>query len=124
VVENGTTLVLDTDFYVSPVNGIGPSGEQVAYYRLHKFNESEWLDYNDGPTVTVTARWGWPAVPEPVKQGVIEVVSNLLAEARNNSFGFVGIDVGMGMRLRKNSHVASLVATYERGGRSPRFGLA
>lgn len=123
VVDNGQTLTLDSDFYVAPLNGKGPTGESVAYYVLHKFNDMEWLDTGAGPSVSVTARWGWPAVPPAVKQGVIEVVSDLL-KMRDNTFGVIGIDVGTAVRLRSNTHVAELIATYARGDRAPRFGLA
>lgn len=123
VVDAGTTLTIDSDFAVSPVNGRSASGETVAYYRLCKFNEAEWSNTEQGPTVVVTALWGWASVPAPVKQGVIQIVGDLLT-SRDNSFGIVGIDAGLASRLKLNTYVEALSGDYARGDRAKRFGLA
>jgi type II secretory pathway pseudopilin PulG len=67
--DNGTyttTLTINTDFIVEPVNG-REDGLEVPYYRLRSFDWS-FPTCNDRPSVQVTAAWGWESVPAEVTQ--------------------------------------------------------
>lgn len=74
-VDNGddgtyeTTLTLNTDFLVEPVNGI-EDGLSVPYRKIRAKN---WVfpHCHTFPSVQVTARWGWSAVPDAVKQAAL-----------------------------------------------------
>lgn len=123
VVESGTTLTLNTHFYLHPLNGLTEWGEAGPYYVLEKFNDQPWLDYDNGGSISVTAKWGWPAVPEQVKQATIMLTADLMA-SRDNAFGVVGLDAGAAIRMRMNSTAAALLASYRRGDTAPAFGLA
>lgn len=121
--SDGATLTLNTQFYVAPLNAIGPSGEAVAYYQLVKTDGYSWVDWGDGSRVSVTALWGWPSVPAAVKQAAVEVTGEFMS-SRDATFGVVGFDSGLAVRLRSNPHVAAVMKTYDRGDRAPRFGFA
>jgi hypothetical protein len=122
VSDNGSALTIDADFQAFPVGGRSASGELGAWYELERFDGQWWDMPLRGASVSVTARWGFPAVPGPIKQGVIEIVGDLL-KVKDNTFGFLGVLDGItAVRLRGNAHVAELVATYRRGDRAPGIG--
>lgn len=122
VVDDGGTLTIDSDFQAFPAGGRRANGESGPWYMLQRFHGLWWSEPREGASVSVTARWGWPAVPAAIKQGTIEIVRDLL-ETRNNTFGFLGVVDGVtAVRLRGNAHVAELVATYRRGDRAPGIG--
>lgn len=123
VVDDAVPLVLDTDFYVAPLNGVSATGETVAYTELRLMGSSVWRGLSPDPTVTVTAQWGWASVPVAVKQGVVEIVNDLMATPQSK-FGVIGIDLGTAFRLRMNTHVAQLIGTYMNSAKAPGFGIA
>jgi hypothetical protein len=121
VVDDGATLTIDVDFIALPQDGRTAWGESGAWYMLLRYDGLWWSEPLRGNSVSVTARWGWPAVPEPVKQGVIEVVADLL-KTKDNTFGFLNVIEGpTAVRLRANSHVAEVIAAYRRGDRASRL---
>lgn len=62
----GTTLTLNTDFIVEPLNGI-EDGVSVPYRRI-RATSWQFSTCATFPSVQVTAAWGWSAVPDEVKQ--------------------------------------------------------
>lgn len=73
-VDNGDDGVYETtltasDYWAEPLNGI-QDGLTVPYYRVRC---DSWLlpTCNRRPSVQVTARWGWTAVPDAVKQAAL-----------------------------------------------------
>jgi hypothetical protein len=111
VADNETTLTVGTDFYVDPA---GMPGH--PFYRL-RFYPYRWSMPSWEPLVSVTAAWGWTAVPEQVKRATILLAADLMTAA-GNSFGFVGVDVGAPTRVRQNLIVAGLLAPFRRGDRT------
>ena len=111
VVDNGTTLTVGTDFYVDPAAHPGH-----AFYRL-RFFPGRWPYPSWEPLVSVTADWGWTAVPDAVKRATIMLAADLLAGA-GNTFGYVGIDVGAPTRIRANLMVEGLLRSFRRGDRT------
>lgn len=92
-VDNGddgtyeTTLTLNSDFIVEPLNGI-EDGATVPYRRLVT---TPWL-FPTGhtfPSVQVTARWGWAAVPSAVKQAAL-IEGARLFKRRTSPEGVIG----------------------------------
>jgi hypothetical protein len=68
------TTWASTDVQLEPLNQI-LDGQTWAYYRLravgnYLFPTLE-ANFGEAAMVQVTARWGWPSVPEPVKQACI-----------------------------------------------------
>ncbi len=83
--ENGddtvdTVWTEDTDFRCWPLNaplGAEPEPYTGLHIPLHA-NTSLWWTANK--LVKVTGIWGWPAVPEPIKRGVIHLTAILRLE--------------------------------------------
>lgn len=66
-------------------------------------------------SVRVTARFGWPSVPAPVKDATIILAVKFLKRTREAPFGIyaVGIESGVAMRIAKNDpDVANLLRPY------------
>lgn len=112
VVAVGSTAV--TDYALTPRNAVargmvwtalafGPNAEAVP---------------SDDPDelVTVTATWGWSAVPAAIEQATLMQASRFLAR-RDSPFGVAGSpDVGTELRLlaRLDPDVETLVRAYRR----------
>ncbi|HEX6970007.1 MAG TPA: hypothetical protein VF174_14530 [Micromonosporaceae bacterium] len=65
-------------------------------------------------SVQVTARWGWPTVPDPVRQACLmlaAMAAKLTAEA---PFGVAGFDQFGAVRVRDNPIARGMLAPYQR----------
>lgn len=64
-------------------------------------------------TVTVTAPWGWPVTPEPVKEATRTLAGDLY-HLKDNQFGVAGFGEMGVLMVRENSYVKSLLKNYRR----------
>lgn len=74
------TTWLTTDYQQEPLNGIvqGISGWPVT--ALRSVGSNRFPTYNRRASVQVTAKWGWAAIPEPVRQSCAVLVSAIIAQ--------------------------------------------
>ena len=61
----------------------------------------------------VTARWGWPAIPAPVKQAAF-LVSAEQWKLKDAPFGVAGFGEFGAIRVRLNPMVTTLLGPYRR----------
>lgn len=120
-----TPLTVDVDFILEPINqssgGINPwpfTSMRSVTGRIFPIKIGPfWRD-----TVKVVATYGWPAVPDAVKQATF-VSAALLYKLGEAPFGTAGFgEYGM-IRVRDNPIVTSLLGPYRKA-TSPAFGLA
>ena len=119
LVENGATLVSGTDFVLEPLNNRTAAGETRPYNQATRYTGT-W--YYDGPkpTVTVTAAWGWAAIP-PGAIEACKVVAKAFLEGRDIRFGLAGFSEGGGVSEREAKAVRDFIRDY----RAPQaWGLA
>jgi len=112
ITDNGTTLTVGTDYQLEPLNGLSGAGESVPYYKVRRLSGC-W--YRDGhkATVSVTARWGWAAIPPQVLESC-KIVTQDILENRNTRFGLAGISQeGFSIRIRENPVVAKMILNYQ-----------
>lgn len=108
----GTTY---TAYQLEPLNGIGPNGRPWPYTKIRLATQYfAYPTYAGQATVIVTAKWGWPAVPNPVRDAVRILASDLFG-MRNNQFGLAFTDMAA-VRIRENATVVKLLHTYVRTG--------
>lgn len=94
VVENGNTLTVDVNYYAYPLNGVSDAGETRPYYKLVR-HLLPWYTNGQQPTVTVTAKWGWAATPDPIKWANL-VLAKVYLDSRNEASGLAAItEVGI-----------------------------
>lgn len=101
-----TTLTINTNFILQPVNAL-------ASFPSRPFTEIRLVDYtgtyfprwgSGRPGVQITAKFGWPAVPDAVYQAcLIQAVQEYNSKAA--SFGVLPIgDSGFGTRVGRGLH--------------------
>lgn len=114
---DGTFTTAVTGYVLEPLNAIA-DGEAVTSIRLS--GGSTWPTSVYGtPQVEVTARWGWPTVPAPVKQATLQAAGELWFR-RNAPAGFVQTVEFGPIRLSKDAmaSVSALLNDYQAGTRA------
>lgn len=109
-----TTWTITTDFLLLDVNG-RTVGEAAGPYRAVRAVGSKWFPCSTTgrPLVSVTARWGWPAVPAPVKQAAYVLAAEQWKQ-KDAPFGVAAFGEFGALRVRANPVVAQLLAPYRR----------
>lgn len=121
--DTGTyaTTLATTDYTTLPANGIGPNGQSGwPTEALQLVTSSYWLRTFHRPSVKVTAKWGWTAVPADVKEATFLVAHRLYYEVAvpsgitppNAEFGLPGSP------LQRPYTVERLLHRYRRMDRS------
>jgi len=110
VVENGATLTVSTDYQLEPFNNLSAAGETVPYSQVRRIYRN-W--YTDGrkATVTVTAAWGWAAIPPQVLEACKVITSDMLMN-RELRGGLVAVSEVGGVGTRENRLVRDMVSRY------------
>jgi len=111
VVEEGATLTPNVDYVAEPLNGITPAGESRPYDRLRRIGLRAWYWDDETPTVTVTARWGWPAIPQMAKNACV-IAAKAYLDNRDLSFGIVGAADFGGITEREAKIVRDFITQY------------
>ena len=109
-----TTWTASTDYQVEPLNNI-VKGRSVN--NLRAIGSYTFPVYGDGQvSVEVTARWGWPAVPDTVKQAALMLASRLYGR-KASPMGVIGVgDFGPVRISRSDPDIAFLLMDYKRAG--------
>jgi hypothetical protein len=102
------------DYLLEPVNE-ERYGLILPFTRLRPYEDGYWPMFRERPTVRVFARYGWPAVPEAVREATILQSSRLFTRL-DAPLGIAGFgDLG-GMRVSRfvDPDVEMLLAPYRR----------
>lgn len=102
------------DYQLEPLNAT-IDGQAWPYTQIRAIRSLTFpFDYGQA-LVQVTAKWGWAAVPDPIKQaGIIQSIA--VFKAAEAPFGALGLaDTGI-LRIRTGLHptVSGLIAPYRR----------
>ena len=115
IVNDGSTLsASDYQLEVSPstVGPVGIDGRTWPYTRIRRIAGYWDVDSDGEATISITARWGWPAVPAEV-----EMATKLLARdyllARDTGFGIVQVG-DFSRRVAANGVVTDLLGPLRR----------
>lgn len=109
-----TAWTLGTDYLLEDTNG-RTVGEAVGPYRAIRAVDSKLFaaSRSGRPLVSVTARWGWPVTPAPVKQAAYVLAAEQW-KTKDAPFGVAGFGEFGVLRVRNNPVVAQLLAPYRR----------
>lgn len=109
VVVNGTTLGTD-EYQLEPLNGRTSSGRQVPYSRIRRW--SYWIQpgFAGQAMITITANWGWTAIPPQVVEACKILTKDILAN-RDVNFGIAGFG-DYAVRARANPQVGMLLQPF------------
>lgn len=116
VIETGTDgTFTDTwsasDYELDPADGVreGQPGWPFSVIRAY----GRTFPANGRQSLRVTAKWGWAAVPQPVKQACLELAHEIYKSA-DAPFGVAGFDQYGAVRVRENSKVCAMLSRYRR----------
>lgn len=111
-----TSLTLGTHFQTEPLSSFSPSGEAWPVTGLRVITAGgEYFPCGYGrPTVQVTARWGWPAVPAPVTQACLALAADIY-KSKDVSFGSGGNGFLGTFEVSQNLMASALLAPYRHG---------
>ena len=110
--ENGVALAVTSGYQLEPVNTMQWSGEVWPYSQIRR-QTGPWYTYRDTGTVTVTATWGWAAVPAAVKMAAKILAKDIIGH-RDVKFGLVGVSDFGGVRARQALLVGDMLGRYRR----------
>jgi len=107
-----TTLVVNTDFITEPVNAAA-KGRPWNYITIVA-GESFSLPTNYRPQVEVTARWGWPSVPDDINQATL-ILSADLYKRKDSIGGVLGLSELGAIRMSPlGRDITAMVRAYKR----------
>jgi hypothetical protein len=106
--------LLPIDFLLEPVNE-QRYGLVLPFTRLRPYEDGYWPVFRDRPTVRVFARYGWPAVPDAVREATILQSSRLFTRL-DSPLGVAGFGDMGAMRVSRfvDPDVEQLLAPYRR----------
>ena len=116
VTFKGNALVEGTDFELQPLDGIVDNQPGWPYWKIKLLGGRMFhtWDSRNGAPLKVTARWGWNAVPAPVKQACLIMAAETF-QLKDAPLGVAGMDAfGSALRVRDNAMAASKLAPYVR----------
>lgn len=111
VTSDGSTVAAG-DRQLEPVNALSWSGDARPYEQIRLLAGS-WVCNSGEATVSVTATWGWAAIPAEVTEATKILVKDIVA-ARDTRFGIAGFTDFAGVRVRENPQVAELLRDLRR----------
>ncbi len=101
-----TTLTVDTGYWLKPLNAITLGRPYEWVWTEDRFTVADY------PTVQVTARWGWPSVPDDVTEATLLIASRLWSR-RSSPTGVAGFgDYGVVRVTASDADVARLLDPY------------
>jgi hypothetical protein len=106
--DNGTALVVGTDYQLEPVNNLDATGATVPFSRVRRLSGC-WESVIDGKaTISVTATWGWAAIPAWATQAVL-LLGKDIVDARSQQGGVASFGEFGAVRVRQHPVVARLL---------------
>lgn len=108
------TTLNEIDYQLEPVNAIS-FGNAYPYTRIRPQEDGYWPTSFSRATVRVEATYGWPAVPDAVREATILQASRLFTRL-DSPLGIAGFgDMGaMRVSFRGDPDVAMLLSPYRR----------
>ena len=109
-----STVLRDIDFQTHPLNGLA-SGSPYPVSALRPQEDGYWPMWNNRATVRVRAVYGWPAVPNAVKEATLLQASRLFTRLESPlgvaGFGDMGV---MRVSFRGDPDVLMLLAPFRK----------
>lgn len=99
-----------TDYELDPADGIVDGEPGWPFWSIRALNQSFpcWFPHR---SVQVTAKWGWPSVPDPVRRACIQVAEEDF-KMKGAPFGVASMDQFGPIRVRDNPKVVSWLGPY------------
>ncbi len=107
-----STTVPSSDYEVYPRNGVVDGQIGWPYYEIRLVEDTFPIYHRRKGVVRVTAKWGWAAVPEAVRQAAVIIAAETY-QLKDAPFGTAGMDqFGNIYHVRDNRIAAGKLARY------------
>jgi hypothetical protein len=114
VVQTGTGYGVTwsvTDYDLHPLNGVVDGMPGWPYWKIKVSATAGSRMFIRGQKVQVTAKWGWAAVPDAVKQAC-KIMAGATFQIKDAPFGVAGSDQWGTIRVRDNQMAQNKLARY------------
>ena len=118
--DDGTyeVTVASSEFQLLPINGVVGGILISPFYIIELFSGGSQecsMDFSSNrPRAEVTAKWGFPSVPEQIRQATLMLASELFA-MRNAPLGVAGVgDFGV-VNIQQNREITRMIAPFRKG---------
>lgn len=115
IVDNGSTLTAAMyQLEVAPLatSQVGITGRTWPYTQIRRMSGTWWRDSDGEDTLSITARWGWAAIPPEVTLATKLLARDFLL-ARDTAFGIVQVG-DFSRRIAANGVVETLLSPLRR----------
>ncbi len=111
--DSGTygRVLTATDYVLEPFNGVNDGEPGWPYYRIGATTTSWPNSRSRRPPIQVTAKWGWSAVPGPIKQACVYLAEETF-KMKGSPFGVAASDIHGPIRMRDNPKVMAMLKPY------------
>lgn len=110
ITENGAALTAGA-YQLEPLNGRGVSGEPVPFNTVRRLHDIDWFSDYGRATVSISADWGFVAIPALVRESCKIVAKDILGN-RDVNFGVIAVTDSMAVSARMNPTVAKTIGQY------------
>lgn len=111
-VTQSSVAVSSSLYQLEPVNGLTAAGDSVPYTSI-RLLDSNWSPDGAKAVVSVTATWGWSALPDRYYEAVKIMTADIL-EQREIRNGVLGFTEYAGIRVKANPMVSMLLKRLRR----------
>ena len=118
IVSNYGMIIAATAYQLEPLNGLDMAEQAVPYQQIRLLYNT-WLRYEQRATVTITAKWGWTAVPAPVVEAIKQIGKDMI-QMRDTKFGYTLGEFGA-ISAGRNWSALNALAPFRR---AEAFGIA
>ncbi|MER5252906.1 phage head-tail connector protein [Streptomyces sp. NPDC002855] len=98
-----------TDYQLEPLNGMQDGVPGWPYWKV-RMVDSQTFYGGRRPSVEVTARWGWAAVPPPIKEATLALAEEVF-KMKDSPYGIAGFGDFV-VRIRDNPKIAGMLTSY------------
>lgn len=112
VTDNGST-VASTQYQLLPINGLTAAGAATPYTGIRLLNGARWSKIRDDAIISVTATWGWTALPKRYTEATKILTSDIL-DQKDIRGGVAGFAEFGAVRVRENGTVVKLLSKLRR----------
>ena len=111
-ITDDTTTLVAADYQLEPLNGRSEAGEPVPYHTIRRTNAAAWGWNYDKAIISVTATWGWPAIPAQIREAC-KVLTKAHLDGRDIRAGIAGFSPdGFAVSEREARVVRQAIADY------------
>lgn len=100
------------DYQLEPLNGTVDGVPGYPWWRIRAVATKS-FSFTRAANVRVTAKWGWAAVPGPIKSAALTVAEEIY-KIREAPFGVAGFGQWGSIRVRENPLAMGWIAPYRR----------